>query len=145
MASSPSRSSSKACAVFSTFERILGAALKKKGQKINELLRDWDSDGKGEIKKIAFRQKVRGNLGIKAENCEIDAFFNSMDADKGGSLDLAELKVALKSVLDAASRAETEALAHKAWSDECRAKAAQTDEAVDKAELELGQLETSGN
>ena len=139
----------KACAVFSTFERILGAALKKKGQKINELLRDWDSDGKGEIKKIAFRQKVRGNLGIKAENCEIDAFFNSMDADKGGSLDLAELKVALKSVLDAASRAETEALAHKAWSDECRAKAAQTDEAArateaaEKAELELGQLETS--
>ena len=72
-----------------------------------------------------------------------------MDADKGGSLDLAELKVALKSVLDAASRAETEAQALKAWSDECRAKAAQTDEAArtteaaEKAEVELGQLETS--
>ena len=66
-----------------------------------------------------------------------------MDADKGGSLDLVELKVALMPVLDAASRAETEAQALKAWPDECRAKAAQTDEAVDKAELELGQLETS--
>ena len=91
-----SKAEEKALEVFSTFERQLGAALKKKGQKINELLRDWDSEGKGEIKKIAFRQKVRGSLGIKANNAEIDNFFNSMDEDKGGSLDLSELKPALK-------------------------------------------------
>ena len=70
--------------VFSTFERKLGAALKKKGQKIAELLRDWDKDGTGEVKKMQFRQKVRGSLGIKANNHEIDKFFNSMDEDGGG-------------------------------------------------------------
>ena len=107
-------SDQKALEVYSSFERVLGAALKKKGMKIPELLRDWDSEGKGEIKKIAFRQKVRGSLGIKANNSEIDNFFNSMDEDKGGSLDLAELKPALRFLLDSAYDAEAEAEALRA-------------------------------
>jgi len=125
----------KAKDVFSTFERKLGAALKKKGQKIAELLRDWDGEGKGEIKKIAFRQKVRGSLGIKANNSEIDAFFNSMDDDKGGSLDLSELRPALKFLLEAAHGAEAEAVALLELATELRAKAAQTEEAARATEI----------
>ena len=116
--------------VFSTFERKLGAALKKKGQKIAELLRDWDKDGTGEVKKMQFRQKVRGSLGIKANNHEIDKFFNSMDEDGGGSLDLGELKPALKFLLDAAQGAEDEAARLRAAALELRDKATQTEAAA---------------
>ena len=132
--------------VFSTFERKLGAALKKKGQKIAELLRDWDKDGTGEVKKMQFRQKVRGSLGIKANNHEIDKFFNSMDEDGGGSLDLGELKPALKYLLDAAQGAEDEAARLRAVALELRDKAAQTEaaalatEAAEREEAELERL-----
>jgi len=130
-----SKAEEKALEVFSTFERQLGAALKKKGQKINELLRDWDSEGKGEIKKIAFRQKVRGSLGIKANNAEIDNFFNSMDEDKGGSLDLSELKPALKFLLESAHGAEAEAVALQELAAQLKEKALQTEEAARATEL----------
>lgn len=142
-------SDQKALEVYSSFERVLGAALKKKGMKIPELLRDWDSEGKGEIKKIAFRQKVRGSLGIKANNSEIDNFFNSMDEDKGGSLDLAELKPALKFLLDSAYDAEAEAEALRRRAEECRAKAAQIEEAAkateaaEKAEASVVELKSA--
>ena len=134
--------------VFSTFERKLGASLKAKGQKIPELLRDWDKDGTGEVKKMQFRQKVRGSLGIKANNVEIDKFFNSMDEDGGGSLDLAELKPALKFLLDAAQGAEDDAARFRQQAAELREKAAQTEAAAqvtEAAESEEAELEKLKN
>ena len=39
---------------------------------------------------------VRNSLGLKADNKEIDALFDSLDADGGGSIDPKEMAIALK-------------------------------------------------
>ena len=56
----------------------------KLGGKMENLVREWDKNGDGEINKIEFRQVVTGkekdkSLTLKASNAEIDAFFASMD------------------------------------------------------------------
>ena len=76
----------EALAVHETFDRRLGSAiLEKLGVvgKLADLVREWDKNNDGNVSKIEFRQCVRGSLGLKADNKEIDAFFASMDADGG--------------------------------------------------------------
>jgi hypothetical protein len=41
--------------------------------------------GDGELSKAELRQAVRGSLGLKASNAEIDRLFDDFDADGGGS------------------------------------------------------------
>lgn len=64
-----------------------------------DLVAEWDRKHKGEINKVEFRQGVR-SIGIKADNKELDMLFDSIDTDGGGSLDLPELKDALKAMQD---------------------------------------------
>ena len=119
----------KAKDVHTTFERRLGAALVKKDVAIKELLSDWDPDKRGTIKKVPFRQNVRTSLGMVADNKEIDAFFDSVDDDQGGSLDFEELRAAMKKLYKAAGAAEAEAATLSAKANECRAFAKKLEEA----------------
>ena len=68
---------------------------------IKKLLKDWDTKGKGEFLKGEFRLNLR-NTGLNATSAEADGLFDSWDDDKGGSLDLKELRSALLSVQSAA-------------------------------------------
>jgi len=98
--------------VYTTFERRLGAAiLKRLGEagKVEDLLREWDANGDGDVSKQEFRQCVTGkSLQLKAPNKDIDDFFATMDADGGGSLDLKELKPALKVLKEKAAAIDKE-------------------------------------
>ena len=73
----------------------LGEALQAQGIKLSELIRSWDPNGDGDVSKMEFRQNVR-KLINKPDVKEVDALFDTMDEDKGGSLDTSELKAALK-------------------------------------------------
>ena len=71
-----------------SFELILGSAISNKLATVGtlqDLMRDWDKKGDGEICKIEFRQCVTGtdkkSLGIQSADAEIDAFFATLDAD----------------------------------------------------------------
>lgn len=66
---------------------------------------------------------MRNSLKLKAENKECDTFFNSMDSDGGGSLDLAELKGVLKAVYKVAEGADAEAAGLREKAAGLRAKA----------------------
>ena len=79
-----------------------------------------------------------------ADNKEIDAFFDSQDDDLGGSLDTEELKAAMKRLHKAAGAADAEAAMLRGKGDECRAFAAQVQEALDtttQADMEEEKLE----
>ena len=83
----------------------LGEALQAQGIKLSELMRNWDPNGDGEITKMEFRQNVRKLLD-KPDVKDIDSLFDTIDQDKGGSLDTGELKAALKKLQnDAATNA----------------------------------------
>lgn len=99
--------------VAKNFERRLGEALQRKQaalsrrlskkEAVAELMRTWDKNGDGEISRAEFRLAVtdKKNLHVQASTAEIDALFDSFDADKGGSLDLSELKPCLQALQDA--------------------------------------------
>ena len=131
-----------------TFERRLGAALlqKSQGKKLDDLIREWDKNGDGDINTIEFRACVRNSLGLKAENKEIDAFFSSVDTDGGGSLDLPEFKPALKALRDAAFDADAEAASLRIEAAALRERAEVTDAcaaataAVEAAEAQQAEL-----
>merc|ERR1719424_907887 len=75
----------------------LGMLLLSKDDMIKKLLKDWDQKGKGEFMKAEFRLNLR-NTGINANSADADELFDSWDDDRGGSLDLKELKTALLKV-----------------------------------------------
>ena len=73
----------------------LGDALVGKNIKIPEMVRQWAKRGVEPISKMEFRQNVRKVLD-KTNTKDIDALFEEMDDDGGGSLDVEELQSALK-------------------------------------------------
>lgn len=75
-------------------QKVAEVLVRKKSNP-KDLVAEWDRKHKGEISKVEFRQGVRG-LGLKADNKDIDTLFDTIDTDGGGSLDLPELKDALK-------------------------------------------------
>jgi len=83
--------------------RLLGEALVAKMANPKELVRDWDRKHKGAINRIEFRMGVREDLGLAIENSAIDEWFDKIDVDKGGTLEPAELKDALRELQDAAA------------------------------------------
>jgi len=62
---------------------------------IARCLKDWDTRGKGEIIKGGMRNNLR-HMGLQVSGVDADALFDSWDADKGGTLDLEELRVCLQ-------------------------------------------------
>ena len=86
--------------VEASLSQQVAETLVRKSYNPKDLVAEWDRKHKGEINKVEFRQGVRG-MGIKADNKDLDTLFDSIDADGGGSLDVPELKDALKAMQDA--------------------------------------------
>ena len=72
-----------------------------------QILIKWDTGGDGEISKSEFRKHSR-NLGVVASTADLNECFDSIDEDGGGTLDVAELKVAFKEMASAAKASEGE-------------------------------------
>lgn len=95
------RASEAACASLvaarndSTIGSKLGETIGGKGMKAGDIALQWDASGDGEIDKKEFRKNVLA-LGVTAPPSGIDAIFDGLDVDGGGSLDMRELQKALK-------------------------------------------------
>jgi len=115
-----------------TFERRLGAALiaRTATQKLSDFVRECDRNGDGTISRNEWRVCVRNMLKLKADNKEIDRWFASADADGGGSLDIAELKDALKALRQECILGQAEAEAGRAEAQRLREKVQVIDEAA---------------
>ena len=85
----------------------LGSVIIEQKKKPKEIVQEWDKKMKGCVNKIDFRTGVR-SLGLKANNAQVDALFNEYDDDRGGTLDVAELRSALKTMQEAASKISKE-------------------------------------
>jgi len=60
------------------------------------------------IQKIELKKFVRNKIRLAADNQEIDAFFDSIDTDRGGTIDLSELIGAVQRLQEAAQDAKDE-------------------------------------
>ena len=76
--------------------------LESKGTKVEEQLREWDKTGDGSISMGEFRLRLRGLGFDKYTTADIDGLFGRYDRDSSGTIDLAELKKALKRLKAAA-------------------------------------------
>ena len=83
----------------------IGDCLSRKSMKVGELVMLWDKNGNGEVDKGEFRKSVKG-MGVEAPTHEIDELFDSLDDDGGGTLDLSELKRALKTLQERSSESD---------------------------------------
>lgn len=99
----------------------LGAFLKKKGLKANELASKWGGKD-GLVDKAEFRKEVSA-LGIQAEVWQIDGLFGQLDEDGGGTLDATELGRALKKLTEESDRLKAEMAELKLARNEAMAKA----------------------
>jgi Ca2+-binding EF-hand superfamily protein len=111
-------------------------------------MREWDPNGDGKISKMEFRQDIRKLLGMETDVREIDALFESLDADSGGSLDASELKLALSTLQECAVRAERDGVAQRERAAAYRdlsAEASRVAEATRLAEEHARKLEAATN
>ena len=98
--------------VYGTLERRFGKALLDKcgvDGKLTEFVREFDRKQSGVLSKMEFRLLVRNGLGLKMDNTTIDEFFLKLDDDGGGSLDLKEVRAALKTFRTDGQKAEEDA------------------------------------
>uniref|UniRef100_A0A7S2JIL7 EF-hand domain-containing protein n=1 Tax=Haptolina brevifila TaxID=156173 RepID=A0A7S2JIL7_9EUKA len=90
-------------------EQLLGRGLLSIKGQLKDIVRDWDHGGRGSITRMEFRQGVREDLGLtQLDGKTLDRWFDSIDQDGGGTLDLAELKTALTALQDRFRREEME-------------------------------------
>ena len=82
----------------------LGEVLKSKGLKVGDVVERWGGKD-GSIDKEEFREQTMA-LGIDSDPKEIDALFDSLDGDGGGTLDLAEVKEAFRNLIEESSNAK---------------------------------------
>ena len=75
----------------------VGRAIRLSGKKVDELAREWDESGDGLISLMEWRKSIRGGSFVEASDVkELDELFKILDTDKGGTIDVSELKVAVK-------------------------------------------------
>jgi len=95
------RASEAACLAFQEVRKLgslgsqLGEVINSKGMKASDVATKWDASGDGELDKKEFRANVL-KLLPSVQPAAIDEVFDSLDADGGGSLDIAEVRKALK-------------------------------------------------
>jgi len=80
--------------------------LGKKSSTIGEMVQ-WDKDGDGNISLPEFRKWVKA-AGFKIDNEAVDNLYASLDEDKSGEIDFAELKGTLKKLQLAAATVATD-------------------------------------
>ena len=85
----------------------LGKALAKKNMRAIEWLRSWDSNGDGVVSFDEFKYHISA-LGIEASESELDTLFRGLDEDGSGTLELNELKPALRSLQSMAAAQDKE-------------------------------------
>jgi len=84
----------------------IGTILTRKGLKVADVVTKWDTSMDGVIDRNEFRAHVEA-LGVEVSSAsEIDALFDELDADGGGSLDAAEVKRALRVLQEEAEAAK---------------------------------------
>jgi len=85
-------------------------------------VRDWGGSD-GSIDRAEWRKEVRalGGGHMVADNQELDAIFESIDKDGGGTLDIPEVKQALKRFADESEQQKAAVkLARQQWSELAR-------------------------
>ena len=93
-------SSTFACSALTA----LRALMDKEVQRLTALFREWDTDGSGLVSRREFHRGLAA-LSCNASKQQIDALFDSIDMNKSGSIDYAELRQAFaKSRREANSR-----------------------------------------
>ena len=75
--------------------------------KIGEIIKRWDKDGDGSVTRSEFHKNVK-ELGVTANRTDVDVFFDTLDDDDGGSLNLEEVKKAFQKLIDIAYAAQNE-------------------------------------
>ena len=98
-------------ATHKSVQSTIRAALKQRGARPTDLVREWDFDKSGEVSRAEFRNGLAG-LGFTDDKKGVDALFDAWDADGNGTLDYVELEKALRSdeTLDDAKEAKAQAL-----------------------------------
>jgi len=100
----------------------IGTCLHQRGVKVSDLVRDWGGSD-GSIDRAEWRKEVRalGGGHVVADNQELDAIFESIDKDGGGTLDIPEVKQALKRFADESEQQKAAVkLARQQWSELAR-------------------------
>ena len=125
----------------------LGLMLLSSDEIVKKILKDWDKRGKGEFAKAEFRLNLR-EFGLNASSADADSLFDSWDEDKGGVLDLKELRSALLRVRAEAAKwrdtpdPELERAKDLRRRAEMAMDAAKTAKRADELEAELDELTT---
>lgn len=91
-------------AAWDPVEARLGLLLTKRNIKIGDMVHGWDSNGNGLIEPDEFREHILA-LGLKDDGTGLDALFRSLDKDGSGTLDIDEIKAALKRIRESAAKA----------------------------------------
>lgn len=129
--------------VGQTLESALGAILSERNVKLDQIVREWDVMSSGEISRVEFRKALRDpKLGVPAVLAnvdQIDALFDSLDEDHGGTLDVHEMKAALKMFKARAKARRNEEQMAAGLVDTCRQRLSQI-EAVLEMQSRLEEL-----
>ena len=86
-----------------TLEIQIGYMLLDGTLTIPQCIKLWDPKGKGEVMKGSMKNNLRA-MGFSVPGGEVDALFDSWDADKGGVLDLKELNECLAGAMKKAQK-----------------------------------------
>jgi len=83
----------------STLQGRLGETMEKRGISAFTLMREWDTNGDGELDREEFRQAVRRSLQLKASDEKIVELFDYLDTNGNGTLEIkTELRPAIKTI-----------------------------------------------
>ena len=112
----------------------LGEAIIASRKTTDQLIREWDKNGDGNLSKIEFKQAIRLTLALTASNVEIDSVFDSFDESGDGSLELSELRPAIHRVFEHVRTVKAAQTRLRAEAEECEQLVVQLDACLTMAE-----------